>query len=1006
MAKRVSGIYFDREDEAILALVNRILEKRDNIEIRLLNPNLHPHGIKELVATPVARMASAVVNLLRNLETEGPGHAEARLVALETLYDEVLSSAHSSLRRNTARVLMQIMKDMVRVHGDRLEQLRLAHDFRRVAHGTPRVVRAMLKRYHLPEMPEEWNQLAFDDHIYDANTKGRKTPTHLMMDAWIKGLRSVTVAYEYCVDPDVARELLRAGKITDIAVRIGLEFHLPFYDRFVGLFWIPRGFSSDDDFLEFLQTQRMTDLMAQGREVLQWRKALLLQALAAWNAVQRPRLADAWGVDLPELTEEAFMQFVGRGQPSLEHLAECLYLHVLPQLRTALSRQDGAQREDLAALKDIGPETILDDWLSSAGHPEMPDLSRPFPEESLPRLLRLGRRALALELIGLNPGYRLVLDTVDLSEEDVIELLWDCDGAITHLEIFNMRGWIEGRMASMEAIGELQRSLTLGQGPRVKQMVRQMIQRMKNRGDLSRADKFRSILHDLPALWQHYRHTPLKTRLGTGSVSRKSFGMGLVFKETLTRRGLAEVRRKSDAELCIPIRARVEENLIYRTPENPSFWQRLGARFAGLPGCRHLGKERRREWKSHSEECRFAPRGNVANLGGLNPVVGNALPKVLPEKGAEEKRPRLGISYLNSSVSNWLKVLLGFIPAFFSFYHTQDWWVLVWFGSFIWFGITGVRNVIQMVLAAKGASRGTLVHWKSQVNVSRLCDSLMYTGISVLLLEVGVRVALLQDWLGVTVADQPFLVYAVLNVVNGLYIFAHNVYRGFPKEAAIGNLFRSAVSIPVASFFNFLLYQILALGVANPDLYIVPSAAVISKLASDVVAAVIEGYADSQVNLRMRRWDYQRKLARMFACHTRLEMLFPQEDALRSLSRKGGLGGRGGERERDLELAFIINALDLMYIWYYQPRAQDAFRQMVRTMPEAERMVMARAQLVLTRDREISQLLVDGLLGRNFSRPLAFFLDYRKLYLHRFLAACRVGRQTPAPEGGGSGRQS
>lgn len=69
----------------------------------------------------------------------------------------------------------------------------------------------MLARYHLPEMPEEWNQLAFDDHVYDANTLGRKSPTHLIMDAWIKGLRSLTVAYEYWVQPEAAREDFARG---------------------------------------------------------------------------------------------------------------------------------------------------------------------------------------------------------------------------------------------------------------------------------------------------------------------------------------------------------------------------------------------------------------------------------------------------------------------------------------------------------------------------------------------------------------------------------------------------------------------------------------------------------------------------------------------------------------------------------------------------------------------------------------------------------------------------
>lgn len=152
----------------------------------------------------------------------------------------------------------------------------------------------MLARYHLPEMPEAWNQLAFDDHVYDANTKGRKSPTHLIMDAWIKGLRRLTVAYEYSVDQEAAAELLQAATITGITVRIGLEFQLPFYDRFAGLLWIPRGFSSNRDFLEFLQNPAVQGMMERGREVLRWRRERLLRVLTVWNEAQRPLLMAAW----------------------------------------------------------------------------------------------------------------------------------------------------------------------------------------------------------------------------------------------------------------------------------------------------------------------------------------------------------------------------------------------------------------------------------------------------------------------------------------------------------------------------------------------------------------------------------------------------------------------------------------------------------------------------------------------------------------------------------------
>ena len=256
----MQGIYFDKQDRDILALVNRILESDGKqSDTFLFDPSLHPHGIKELVASPVSRMAYAVINLLRNLQA-GRTQARDRLLALKTLYDEVLNSAHSALRRNTARALMQIMKSMVRAHGNQLEQLKLAHDFRRTVQGTPRVVRRMLARYHLPEMPESWNQLAFDDHVYDANTKGRKTPTHLIMDAWIKGMRSLTVAYEYWVQPEAAREILRAAEITGIGVRIGLEFHLPFYGRFISLFWIPVASAPTRIFWSFCTAPRLPNL--------------------------------------------------------------------------------------------------------------------------------------------------------------------------------------------------------------------------------------------------------------------------------------------------------------------------------------------------------------------------------------------------------------------------------------------------------------------------------------------------------------------------------------------------------------------------------------------------------------------------------------------------------------------------------------------------------------------------------------------------------------------------
>ena len=275
--------------------------------------------------------------------------------------------------------------------------------------------------------------------------------------------------------------------------------------------------------------------------------------------------------------------------------------------------------------------------------------------------------------------------------------------------------------------------------------------------------------------------------------------------------------------------------------------------------------------------------------------------------------------------------------------------------------------------------------------MSRLCDSLMFTGFSVLLLEGVVRVALLERSLHITTADNPWGVFGVLGLANAIYLCARNTLRGDSPRASAGAVARSALAVPVAVFYNWALAQLAAAcGIPAPGAYLVPAAAIISKMASDTVASVIEGYADSQANLRMRRWDYRSKLASLFDCYTRLELLFPDEDALVKLAKPGGIQGSGEPRARDLERAFIIHALDLMHMWFYQPRAQDAFRQIIRQVSEADRNVLARSQLVLTRERDISKMLVNGLLGRDFARPLAFYLDKRKLYLRRLSRLCRI----------------
>ena len=136
--------------------------------------------------------------------------------------------------------------------------------------GRPRLIREELRRYHLLEMPEEWNQIAFDDHVHDANTKGRKTPTHLIMDAWIKGIRRLTVIYYNYVPPEAASELLEAGEIMGITIRIGISVGAQFRGRNIRFIWVPRGFCDARDFLSFLSEPAVRAFMDEERQVSEY----------------------------------------------------------------------------------------------------------------------------------------------------------------------------------------------------------------------------------------------------------------------------------------------------------------------------------------------------------------------------------------------------------------------------------------------------------------------------------------------------------------------------------------------------------------------------------------------------------------------------------------------------------------------------------------------------------------------------------------------------------------
>ena len=1013
------SLLFDQRDRDLLIIVNGVLSRStpDTIGRKNLFPWFHPHGIKELAETRGLRIAYAVIHLLESLEA---GVIDDRLNALRSLRDEVLHASAGSMPKNAARVLLSIMKDLVRAHGDELNQLKLAHDFRRVASGKPSIVRQMLQRYHLLEMPEDWNQLAFDDHVHDINTKGRKSASHLIMDAWIKGIRRLRVIYYNFIDPPSAAELIEAAQIMGLDIRIGIEFSARFRGKYIQLIWVPRGFSDAQSFLCFLAEEPVRQLMDQGREVSRYRQEYVLNVLDAFNRLHRPSINADFGINLPPLDSGAFLAFVRPGQPSILHLAKYIHNQLIPLmqseveiLRQEINSADEKRQADIhrlvAHMNELDSETIARQFLRPSAFPDIPDPNQVHDDPSTPPLLYLTPRQLLDRVTSLHTGYRVTLNLTDLLPEDVVEILYDCDGLISRLEIFNLKDYTAGKTSYIEDISGLQLAINEGNTINLKRIIRQIIGRLNSAkpfpGKADRIEKLGIILHDIGAFTAMYASSHLQPRIGSDSTghSARMYGMGLAILDSLPVNARRLCRRRQYASTeeapcafgepqespnrtkrsIVPFRIPVYKRVTYIPYESPKGSQGLYQRLLqNLPILKILGKMRQMDWLIQPHLTHMDKNGNIVTLGGIADQTDNGLR--LENDAIKKKKPR-GVSptYLNSKISNGLKILMGFIPAFLSFYLTNTWWVLAYLGAFIWFGITGVRNIVQSVLGGGGIGRSPLLRWNDYVSWVRISDSLLFTGFSVPLLDFLVKTVLLDRLMGVTTATNPIALYTIMAVANGIYLSSHNLFRGLPQAAVYGNFFRTILSIPIAIMLNTLVGLILGFfGVMGIEALLQKWAAVISKGASDVVAGVIEGTADRFSNIQTRFQDYADTLSQLFDTYARLEGLQPELNVWETLDTISNNRIGPNADAKDLEKLIVIGSLDLLYFWMYQPRARTTVRYLSKTLSYEEKRILVGCQAILKREREISQMFIDGVVGMNFSKGLSFYLQCAPGYLN------------------------
>ena len=972
-----SRLLFDPQDYEMLRIVNDVLARGRYTGLkRILAPYLHPNGIKQMAATRGLRIAYAVVHLLGSLER---GKAPDRIDALRSLKSEVLMASESTLSINTARVLMQIMKELVRSKDDPLRQLELAHDFRRAIVGKPRVIRNELRKYHLIEVPEDWSQLSFDDHVHDANTKGRKSPTHLIMDAWIKGIRKLTVIYYSTVEPDVAAELIEAAEIMGLSARICIELRVRYQDRFVKLLWRPRNLSNQKDCHDFLHEPGMVEFRQKGRDVLDYQRKYVQAVLDKYNQTLRRKIGASFGIQLKEISWQEFLAFVGVGQPSLFHLGNM----ISTMANLALTESSGEPAGTIET-EDIDAEHIIDTWLAPRHNPEILDPFAPHYGPDVPELLTYSTSQMVELISSLHNKNWITLELDGLDAEDVLILLHHCGGGITHLEIFNLLHYEQGRPADYASILEVQSVVNSANLVLLKKYLRRIMERIEAEEAPFRQEKLnelQDLLENLSSFHELYKDQPLRSCIGSDSTgqSQRRHGMGLIVAETLPPRAQHMLKRsKGESYLPLPVAMDIigKVELTYRPPSGLSLPFAKLMRMAS--GFFTHGDKLMTKWKRVGYRLARRKKANIYTLGGIQTPTAGAMPTAPTTR----KRRVNPWANMNSHLKNFLKILIGFVPASLSFYLTKDWWLLAYFGPVIWFGITGVRNIIQSVLACGGLHRTSLIKWNDFVSWERLSDSLLYTGFSVPLLDYLVKTVLLDHGLGITTQTNAIELYTIMALVNGAYISTHNILRGLPRRAVVGNFFRSVLSIPLAVFYNIILSSLLgAYGVPNVDSVLQKWAAIISKFASDCVAGVIEGMADRATYIRLRTRDLKSKMEQILKTYARLEVLFPQDDVLELLQSPKAFIETISTEQTDLEKVVIVNALDIMYFWLHQPQTRTVLRRMLRGMDQDERKAFLMSQYVLQREKEISLLLLNGLLGRKFNSPLAFYLDNFENYL-------------------------
>jgi len=219
----IASLSFSAELRKMRRELNARIDMPDTI---VAPPASHARGVNRWFTRRRISIAESYLTVVSELDSS---HCRSRLEALRVLMEASFHSKALDMPLNTARVQMALMKEVVKNRHNKRRQLEMLHDFSISTYGQRQVITRLCDELNIVVLPENGTKLedfdyGWDDHVHDTATSGRKNPTQLVIDAFIKGISELTVAYGSLADQELMEEILEAGRIMGIRINIGFEF--------------------------------------------------------------------------------------------------------------------------------------------------------------------------------------------------------------------------------------------------------------------------------------------------------------------------------------------------------------------------------------------------------------------------------------------------------------------------------------------------------------------------------------------------------------------------------------------------------------------------------------------------------------------------------------------------------------------------------------------------------------------------------------------------------------